>query len=58
MNENIVVPEIIINIYRAFDLSKGLTRLVFPDGENNFNPLLKVYLLYRPGHYDVLYPKK
>ena len=65
MNENDVL-KIYYTVYytlytycpRAFDESKGLARLVFPDDGNNFNDVLKVYLLYRPGHYDVLYPNK
>ena len=48
---------IFLLFHRAFDESKGLTRLVFPDGGQNCNSVFKVYLLYRPGHYDVLYPR-
>jgi ubiquitin thioesterase protein OTUB1 len=45
---------------RAFDLEKGLAFVNFPDSISDVEAssdkdIFKVNLLYRPGHYDVLY---
>jgi ubiquitin thioesterase protein OTUB1 len=38
-----------------FDFTKGLTKYILGDEETS---KLQLTLLYRPGHYDILYPKK
>ena len=46
-------------IYRSFDENIGLSKIKFPPDDNGFDhvvePKLIVYLLYKPGHYDILY---
>jgi ubiquitin thioesterase protein OTUB1 len=44
----------------AFDVKQGLTKHVFGGGDDDDKDSCKLQLtlLYRPGHYDILYPKK
>lgn len=48
-----------INIHyldgRPFDAQEGLSEIKLP--ENSAANAITVHLLYRPGHYDILYPK-
>lgn len=45
--------------FRDFDEDKGLSLVKFPDNDQDLSVVSKsspiVYLLYRPGHYDILY---
>ena len=45
---------------RPFDIDKGLAAIVCPEIQLNSStngiPPFTVHLLYRPGHYDILYP--
>lgn len=46
--------------FRVFDASSGINVVSFPDPSNTleYNALsvpFVIYLLYRPGHYDLLY---
>lgn len=42
--------------YRSFDEHVGLSKIKFPpDSFDHVESKLIVYLLYKPGHYDILY---
>lgn len=51
----------LILFFRSFDATKGLSFVTFPESsieaDNGPSDEFKVDLLYRPGHYDVLYPR-
>jgi len=43
-------------LYRSFDEHVGLSKIKFPpDSFDHVESKLIVYLLYKPGHYDILY---
>ena len=43
-------------VCRPFDESHGLNTILCPDDGTGTGLSFPVTLLYRPGHYDMLYP--
>jgi hypothetical protein len=43
---------LVFSLDRNFDETAGVPKVIFPEGSSN---VLTVHVLYRPGHYDILY---